>query len=134
MFDSNGKEAQEGRLKITNFTYEVISEMLRFLYTAQAPNIYRLSTKLQAASEYVSKIFSARNMSLNFFLLFMQNKLVHKFRQTALYYVVTCCMTMHATNMTCKRCTAGLLINILINVIYFLLILTYFDYTRYLEK
>lgn len=51
MFTHQMKESQENCIKITDFNENVVTEMLRFIYTGEAPNLNELNDELLAAAD-----------------------------------------------------------------------------------
>lgn len=74
MFDLKGKEVHDGHVTLSNFTYDVIYEMVHFMYSGYSPNLNRLCADLFIASDYVSKKFlnnfyQRKPEASNFFLI-----------------------------------------------------------------
>lgn len=56
MFEHEMEERKQNRVEITDVDHEVMQEMLRFLYTAKAPNLEKMAADLLAAADKVRKI------------------------------------------------------------------------------
>lgn len=54
MFEHNLTEQQQNRVIIEDIDYDVVKEMLRFMYTATAPNLTPLVDGLLIAADKVS--------------------------------------------------------------------------------
>lgn len=78
MFDLKGREVHDGHVTLSNFSYDVIYEMVHFMYSGYSPNLNRLCADLFIASDYVSETiyqrkpeasnFSSNLLCLNAFL------------------------------------------------------------------
>ncbi|KAJ8683279.1 hypothetical protein QAD02_019071 [Eretmocerus hayati] len=51
MFDHDCKESRDNLIKIEDFEFEVILELIRFIYTGQVHNIERIAKKLLIAAD-----------------------------------------------------------------------------------
>lgn len=53
MFENEMKERTHNRVVITDIDHEVLNEMLKFMYTDKAPNLYEMTYGLLAAADKV---------------------------------------------------------------------------------
>lgn len=69
MFEHEMEEKKQNRVDITDMDYDVLREMLRFIYTGKAPFLEKLDAELLAAADKVR----------NNFLLLIYQKLICTF-------------------------------------------------------
>lgn len=69
MFTHPMQESQENYIKIADFNGNVVSEMLRFIYTGEAPNLHELNEDLLVAADKYAldrlKVLSAESLRCN---------------------------------------------------------------------
>ena len=53
MFEHEMEEKKLGRVEILDVDHEVMEEMLRFIYTGEAPNLDKMADDLLAAADKV---------------------------------------------------------------------------------
>jgi len=57
---------EQNRVEITDIDQEVVTEMLRYIYTGKAPNLNKMADDLLAAADKVSDIQFYENLSSEF--------------------------------------------------------------------
>lgn len=61
MFEHEMEERKQNRVAITDVEYEVLKEMLRFIYTGKSQNLEKMADDLLAAADKVIIHYSSHN-------------------------------------------------------------------------
>lgn len=71
LFEANMEETRTCHIAITDFKYEVVQEMFRYIYTAEVPRLFDFATDLLKAADKVGFAFFSFFQCVQMFIVFI---------------------------------------------------------------